>query len=91
MAYREFEQRVGQLQSPRGEKTGLVIQAIDKAFGTFSVAELQVSCPSVSADMIRRVLKNLKAKNEVECLGRGQNARWQKTAGWQSGNAELIG
>ena len=88
MAYREFEQRVGQLQSPRGEKTGLVIQAIDKAFGTFSVAELQNRCPNVSADMIRRVLKNLKAKNQVECLGRGQNARWRKTARWQLGNAE---
>jgi hypothetical protein len=39
-------------------------------------------------DMIRRVLKDLRAKNQIECLGRGQNARWQKTAKWQLGNTE---
>jgi hypothetical protein len=28
--------------------------------------------------MIRRVLKNLRTKNQVECLGRGQNANGKK-------------
>jgi len=88
MAYREFEQRLGQLQSPKGEKTSLVLQAIDKTFGSFSVAELQNACPNVSVDMIRRVLKNLRTKKQIECLGLGQNARWQKTAKWQLGNAK---
>lgn len=87
MAYREFEQRLGQLQSPKGEKTSLVLQAIDQTFGSFSVAELQNACPNVSVDMIRRVLKNLRAKKQIECLGLGQSARWQKTANWQLGNA----
>jgi hypothetical protein len=88
MAYHEFEQRLGQLQSPKGEKTSLVLHAIDRTLGPFSVAELQTRCPNVSVDMIRRVLKNLRAKDQVECLGRGQNAQWQKTAKWQLGNAE---
>jgi len=85
-AYMEFEQRIGQLQNPRGEKTNLVLQAIEGSPGIFSVAELQNKCPNVSVDMIRRILKNLRAKNQVECLGRGQNARWQKTSNWQLGN-----
>jgi len=88
MAYREFEQRLGQLQRLKGEKTSLILHAIDDTLGPFSVAELQNRCPNVSVDMIRRVLKNLRAKNEVECLGRGQNARWQKTDKWQLGNIE---
>jgi hypothetical protein len=88
MAYREFEERLGRLQSPRGEKTGLVLQSIERASGPFSVAELQNRCPNVSMDMIRRVLKNLRAKDQIECLGRGQNALWQKTAKWQLGNTE---
>ena len=88
MAYREFEQRLGQLQSSKGEKTSLILHAIDSALGPFSVAELQNRCPNVSVDMIRRVLKNLRAKDQVECLGRGQNAGWQKTAKWQLGNVE---
>jgi len=88
LAYREFEQRVGQLESPKGEKTALVLQAIDKTLGPFSVAELQNRCPNVSVDMIRRVLKNLRAKHQIECLGRGQSARWQKITNWQLGNTQ---
>ena len=87
-AYREFEERLGQLQSPKGEKTSLVLQAIDRSCGPFRVAELRNRCPNVSVDMIRRVLKDLRAKKQIECLGRGQNARWQKTAKWQLGNVE---
>lgn len=86
-AYREFEERLGRLQSPKGEKTGIVLQAIDMTLGPFSIAELQNTCPNVSVDMIRRVLKNLRADNRVECLGRGQKARWRKTGQWQLGNA----
>lgn len=87
-AYREFEKRIGQLQSPKGEKTSLVIQAIDRAPGSFSIAKLRNECPNVSVDMIRRVLKNLRADDRVECLGRGQNAQWRKTSKWQLGNTK---
>lgn len=59
-----------------------------RTYGPFSVAELQHRCPSVSVDMIPRILKNLRAKNQIECLGRGQNARWQKTAKWQLDNVD---
>ena len=40
----------------------------------------------ISVDMIRRVLKELRAKKQVECLGRGQSAKWRKTKNWQLGN-----
>jgi Fic family protein len=85
-AYKEFEQRLGQLQSPKGEKTRLVLQSIDKMPGPFSIADLRNACPNVSVDMIRRVLKNLRIDNRVKCLGRGQNAQWRKTKKWGLGN-----
>lgn len=88
MAYREFEERLGRIQSPKGEKTDLVLHAIEGASGSFSVAKLQNRCPNVSMDMIRRVLKNLRAQGCVKCLGRGQNAQWQKTEKWQLGNTQ---
>jgi len=91
-AYREFEERLGQFQSPKGEKTSLVLRAIDKTFGPFRIAELQNECPTVSVDMIRRILKNLQKESRVECLGRGQHARWQKTANWKEiGNIQSNG
>ncbi|MGB7768230.1 MAG: Fic family protein [Verrucomicrobiia bacterium] len=78
-ACKEFEQRVGQLKSPRGEKTALVEAAIARQTGLFSLADLQSACPSVSVDLIRSVLKRLKGKS-VECMGRGHTAKWRKTA-----------
>ena len=90
-AYREFEDRLVQIQAPKGEKTDLLLDAIDRMRGAFTVANLKNECPTVSVDMIRRVLKNLRAKQEVECLGRGQNAKWQKTDKWQLGNTHSIG
>lgn len=85
-AYREFEERLGQIQSPKGEKTSLVLHAIGRAPGPFRIAELHNECPNVSVDMIRRVMKKLRANGQIECLGRGQNAKWRKTSKWQLGN-----
>lgn len=78
-AYREFEERVGQLRSPKGAKTEMITAAIERTLGPFRIADIQRDCPGVSVDMIRRVLKKLREDGLVECLGRGQNARWQKT------------
>jgi Fic family protein len=77
-AYREFEKRAGDIASPRGEKMELVQNTIRQASNPFQVADLQKACPGVSMDMIRWVLKNLRVSGEVECLGRGQKAKWRK-------------
>jgi len=79
-AYREFEERVGQLRSPKGAKTELITAAIEKTVGPFRIADIQKECPGVSIDMIRQVLKKLREDGRVECLGRGQNAQWQRKA-----------
>ena len=81
-AYREFEERLGRVAAPRGEKTDLVIRAIRQAEGTFRVADLQRECPGVSLDLIRSTLKKLRAAGRVECLGRGQSAEWKRKARW---------
>ena len=80
-AYREFEERLGQIRAPRGEKGELVLAAIRRFGGEFRVADLQRECPGVSLDMIRHILKGLRAENQVECLGRGRLARWRRVEG----------
>ena len=77
-AYREFEDRLGQTSAPRGEKSEIVLNAIHRATGDFSVADLQRECPGVSLDMIRHVLKDLRRKKAVACLGQGRNATWRR-------------
>jgi Fic family protein len=78
IAYREFEERVGQMKSPRGSKTELIESAVKNFSGQFTLADLERSCPGVSRDMIRRVLRDLQREKKVECLGRGPGALWRK-------------
>jgi len=77
-AYREFEERLGSLPRPRGEKTSLIRDAIKGFASDFSVGDIQQKCPGVGIDMIRRVLKDLQGQGVVGCLGRGKNAKWNK-------------
>ncbi|MBW2740409.1 MAG: Fic family protein [Deltaproteobacteria bacterium] len=77
-AYREFEDRVDQLKSPRGAKTEQVEAAVKAFSGTFTLHELERACMGVSRDMVRKVLRNLQKAGFVECLGRGPGAVWQK-------------
>lgn len=66
-------------QTDQPETAAMVTDAIMRQTGPFSVSDLQRACPGVSVDMIRTVLKRLKER-EVECLGRGQSAKWQRKA-----------
>ena len=76
-AYDEFEEHAGSIAAPRGEKTALVEAAIRQRSAEFGVSDIQDACPGVGVDLIRKVLKRLKG-TEIECLGRGQSARWRK-------------
>jgi Fic family protein len=78
MAYRGFAERVGEIRAPRGSKTDLVLAAINRFAGEFTVAQVEQSCPGVSRDMVRRVLRAQQNANAVACEGRGPAARWKK-------------
>jgi hypothetical protein len=80
-AYREFEERAGQLSSPKGSQTEMIISAIDRSVGSFRVADIQRQWPGVSLDMIRKALKDRCA--QIKCLGRGKDAKWERR---RSGN-----
>jgi len=77
-ACREFEERVGKLKAPRGQKTALVEAAITRQPGDFSISDLQYECPGVGVDLIRQVLKRQKEAVQLTCLGRGPAAKWRK-------------
>lgn len=77
-AYREFERRVGEVAAPRGAKTQRVQDAIRQLSGEFTLSDIEAACPGVSRDMVRKVLRDMKADDRVECLGRGPGARWRK-------------
>jgi Fic family protein len=77
-AYRDLVERVGDVSTPRGAKTDLVLAAIARFVGEFTVSQLEQECPGVSRDMVRRVLRAQQAAGIIECQGRGPAARWLK-------------
>jgi predicted transcriptional regulator of viral defense system len=79
-AYREFEQRVGELDTAPGVKSRAVRLTIEtfSPGQTFAVTDLERACPSVSRATIRRVLGELRMQGQVECLGTGRLARWRR-------------
>ena len=72
---------------PRGAKTEHIERTIAAMSGEFRVADLQQLCPGVSLDMIRHVLKQLRAAGVVECLARGPAAPW-RAVGTNSGGGD---
>jgi hypothetical protein len=76
--YREFEERVGRVASPKGSKTERIEAAIEGRHGEFSLTDLERACPGVSRDLIRKVLRRLRQGGRLESLGRGPGAMWRK-------------
>lgn len=77
-AYKEFEERAIRTREPKGAKTDLIEAAVQAAKGEFTLTDLEKACPSVSREMIRKVLRELKKTKAVECLGHGPGASWRK-------------
>jgi Fic family protein len=75
-AYREFEERVGTIESRRGTKGDRVRAEILKRNLPFSISEVEEACPGVSRDMVRLVLRAMKAEGLIAPTGKGRGARW---------------
>lgn len=75
--YAEFERRVGEMSAPRGEKSEVVLAAIQRRTGAFALAEIEKECPGVGRDWIRAILFQLKKEGRIACSGMGKAARWK--------------
>jgi Fic family protein len=80
-AYREFEDRVGTIQSSRGSKTELVKAAVGRRIAPFAISDLERDCPGVSREMVRVVLNQLREAGKLELIGSGRGAKWMKKQG----------
>lgn len=79
-AYREFEERVGTIRTTRGSKTEQVRRAVERRTGPFAISDLEIDCPRVSRDMIRRVLRQLRDEGVIAVQGKGRGAKWHRAA-----------
>ncbi|MCW5970697.1 MAG: Fic family protein [Blastocatellales bacterium] len=75
-ACREFEERIGKLDSPKGAKAEMVLNAIRKQRGEFRLVDIERACPGVGREWIRTLMVEMKKSGELTCRGRGPGARW---------------
>ena len=90
-ASKEFERRAGETASPRGSKTTLILNAIDRYVGPFQATDVQRVCPGVGLDLIRRILKEKRQAGQLDCKRRGPKSLWDKTDAWGLGLTYDLG
>ncbi len=76
-AYIEFEERVGQLKTQESKAQHIRL-TIESMIGPFAISDLERSCPSVSRDTIRLVLRQLRDEGILKHVGKGRGAKWIK-------------
>ena len=89
-AYREFEERVGQIKTGRGSKTDQIRQAVERKLGPFSISDIEGDCPGISRDMVRLVLRTMKAEGLIAPTGKGRGAKWVSLTSAQQVQGEVI-
>jgi hypothetical protein len=62
------------MASGKGE---VIEKAILSQMGTFTLRDIQMQCPSVSSQMIKKILTDLKDQKKVVLTGRGRGAIWK--------------
>lgn len=80
-AYREFEQRVGEVRTKKLSKTEQIRMAVERKIGPFAISDIEKECPHISRDMIKLVLRELRDEGSIEVKGKGRGAKWIRIAG----------
>jgi Fic family protein len=75
-AYREFEERVGEVRSGRGAKAKQVRDAVLARKAPFSISDIEAVCAGVSRDTVRLVLRAMKREGIIASTGKGRSAKW---------------
>lgn len=76
-AYVELEERLEVVDTGPG-KSELVRQAVLRRTNAFTLQEILKACPSVSPQLARKVLSQMKADGLLTLTSRGRGARWHR-------------
>lgn len=75
-AYKDFERQVESTEA-RSAKSDLVRQTVLAQVEQFTLGDLAAQLPSVSRQLIKKVLAELKKQRKINLIGRGRGARWE--------------
>jgi Arc/MetJ-type ribon-helix-helix transcriptional regulator len=74
--YKDFETQVT-LAATHPAKSDLVRRTVLEQAGDFTLADLSAALPSVSPQLVKKVLSELKATGRIRLSGRGRGAKWK--------------
>lgn len=77
-SYKEFEERVGIINSSKGSKSDRVEKSIEGIIGYFTKEQIRNLCPDVGEATINRVFDKLKKEEKIQSVGKGRNTKWKK-------------
>lgn len=78
-AYQRFEERIGNVETPRrGWKKDHIRQIIARLPDSFTYADVAERCPGISRPTISRVLSELGREDVIVCVEKGRSARYEK-------------
>ncbi|MFH1435323.1 MAG: Fic family protein [Pseudomonadota bacterium] len=75
-AHGELEKRLEIADTGMG-KTDIIRQVVERETGAFALSQIAAKCPSVSTQLIKKVLHDMKEEGLVRLEGRGRGARWR--------------
>ncbi len=75
-AYREFEERVGEVRKRTGSKAEQVREVVLAKQEPFSISEVEADCPGISRETVRIVLREMSRKGLIASTGKGRSAKW---------------
>ncbi len=61
----------------RPAKSDLVRQTILSQVEQFTLGDLTAQLPSVSQQLIKKIMSELKKQGKIQLVGRGRGARWE--------------
>ncbi len=78
IAYEELEQRIAALcvNGAKAPKTQLIKTVIEQQSGPFSVADICIKLPTVSREMVKKVIQHYRDEGRLKGEGRGRGAQW---------------
>lgn len=77
-AYREFENRVGLVETAKGAKAAMIVAAVERLPMRFSISDVAANCPTVGIDHLRNTLRAERDAGRLRSEGKGPKAMWVK-------------
>ena len=79
-AYSELEDKVEALQRQGiyAPKSKLVRSAIEQSSRAFAIGDICLQIPTVSRELVKKVVQQMRTEGLLEPVGKGRGAQWQK-------------